>query len=336
MVRTDGAMLAGSQHADGGDSAVPSWWPWLRRVLTLLFFGAVAGLLLRFGASVEWASVWRAMRDQAPASLLLAAALAVLSHGLVSSYDLVGRHVTGHGLPVPRVWSLAWVSYAFNLNLGALVGGAGLRWRLYTRLGLRATQIAQVYGLSVATNWLAYPVLLGISLLLAPVTVPGDWEIGRQGLRVVAALAPLVALAYLLACALAPRRRWHWRGHRFDLPSGRVAAVQLLLSTANWLLIAAVIHTLLGRQVDYALVLGVTLLAAVAGALAHVPAGLGVLEAVFVALLGAAMAPSEILAAMLTYRALYYLGPLVLAVAAYASMELRWRKGAGAAAGSSG
>jgi hypothetical protein len=93
---------------------------------------------------------------------------------------------------------------------------------------------------------------------------------------------------------------------------------------------------LLGRQVDYALVLGVTLLAAVAGAVTHVPAGLGVLEAVFVALLGHAMPQNEILAALLTYRALYYLGPLLLAVVAYVIMELGWRRGAAAPAPSSG
>jgi hypothetical protein len=234
------------------------------------------------------------------------------------------------------VWLVAWVSYAFNLNLGALVGGAGFRWRLYSRLGLDNGQIAQVYGVSVITNWLAYLVLLGAVLLLAPINVPDDWQLGRQGMLVVGIVAPLVAVAYLLACALAPQRQWHWRGHRIDLPSGRVALVQLLLSTANWLVIAAVIHTLLGRQVDYALVLGVTLLAAVAGAVTHVPAGLGVLEAVFVALLGHAMPQNEILAALLTYRALYYLGPLLLAVVAYVIMELGWRRGAAAPAPSSG
>ena len=60
------------------------------------------------------------------------------------------------------------------------------------------------------------------------------------------------------------------------------------------------------------------------------------LEAVFVTLLGPAMPDNEILTAMLTYRALYYLGPLVLAVAVYTMMELRRRKGAAAAAGTSG
>lgn len=305
------------------------WWPWLRRGLALVFFAAVAVLLLRFGRAVDWDAVWRTARANPPATLWLAATLAVVSHALVSSFDLIGRHVTGHGLSVPRVWSVAWMSYAFNLNLGALVGGAGFRWRLYSRLGLDTGVIAQVYGLSVVTNWLAYLVLLGAALAWAPVTLPADWQIGQQGLMVLAGILPLLAVAYLLACACAKKRRWQWRRFALELPSGRVALVQLLLSATNWLVIAAVLHTLMGRQIDYPLVLGATLLAAVAGAITHVPAGLGVLEAVFVALLGSRMPQSEILAALLTYRALYYVGPLLLALAVYAVTEVRLRRAAG-------
>lgn len=318
--------MAQADGSNGAASQSRRWWPWLRRGLTLVFFVAVAGLLLRFGSAVEWSEVWRTARANPPQTLLLAALLAVVSHALVSSYDLIGRHVTGHGLSVPRVWSVAWVSYAFNLNLGALVGGAGFRWRLYSRSGLDAGVIAQVYGLSVVTNWLAYVVLLGATLVWAPIELPPDWQIGRQGLMAIGAVLPLLAVAYLLACACASRRRWQWRGHVFVLPSGRVAVVQLVLSAVNWLVISAVLYTLLGGKIDYTLVLGATLLAAVAGALTHVPAGLGVLEAVFVTLLGSQMPQSDILAALLTYRGLYYIGPLLLALVVYTIAEVRLRK----------
>ncbi|MEO7937989.1 MAG: UPF0104 family protein, partial [Burkholderiaceae bacterium] len=66
--------------------------------------------------------------------------------------------------------------------------------------------------------------------------------------------------------------------------------------------------------------------AAIAGVVIHVPAGLGVIEAVFVALLVSRMPQSEILAAMLTYRALYYLGPLLLALVGYGIFEWRLRR----------
>ena len=334
MLQADTGSTRSSPQASSGSKA-PAWWPWLRRALTLAFFVAVATLLLRFGSAVEWDDVWRTARANPPAALLLAVALAMISHALVSSYDLIGRHVTGHGLSVPRVWSVAWVSYVLNLNLGALVGGAGFRWRLYSRLGLDAGVIAQVYGLSVVTNWLAYLVLLGATLAWAPIDLPPQWHIARQGQMVLAALLPLLAAAYLLACGFASKRSWQWRAHTFALPSGRVVTLQLLLSTINWLVIAAVLYVLLGKQIDYPLVLGVTLLAAVAGAVTHVPAGLGVLEAVFVTLLGSKMPQSEILAAMLTYRALYYIGPLLIALVVYGITEAQLRRADAGASGAS-
>ncbi len=58
-------------------------------------------------------------------------------------------------------------------------------------------------------------------------------------------------------------------------------------ATTNWSLMAAIVYVLMPAGVGrYPTVLGVLLFAAVATAIAHIPAGIGVLEAVFVALLG--------------------------------------------------
>ncbi len=56
------------------------------------------------------------------------------------------------------------------------------------------------------------------------------------------------------------------------------------------------------------------------------PAGLGVLEAVFVALLAHEVAETRPLAALLAYRALYYLLPLAVALVAYLVTEMRARR----------
>ena len=323
MARSESAIApqAGGTAGCGAVVARRPWWPWVRRGLTLAFFVAVTVLLVRFGRDVEWDAVWKTVRANPPAALMLAAALAAVSHGLFASFDLIGRSVTGHGLSAPRVLAVAWVSYVFNLNLGALVGGAGFRFRLYSRLGLDNGVIAHIYGLSVITNWLGYLVLIGGTFLLAPIALPSGWDVGSPGLTIAGVVLPLVALAYLFACAFTPGRSWHWRGHSFTLPSGRVALMQLGLSLANWAVIATVVYILLGQQIAYPVVLEVLLVAAVAGAVTHVPAGLGVLEAVFVSMLGNAMPQVAILAALLTYRALVYLAPLLLALVAYAAME---------------
>ncbi|MEP6971801.1 MAG: lysylphosphatidylglycerol synthase domain-containing protein [Betaproteobacteria bacterium] len=303
-----------------------AWWPWVRRGLTLAFFCAVALLLIRYSREVEWGAVWKTVRANTPTTLMLAAALTVVSHGLFASFDLIGRNTTGHRLSVPRVLSVAWVSYVFNLNLGALLGGAGFRFRLYSQLGLDKGVIAQVYGLSVVTNWLGLTMLLGGALLLTPIALPDDWQLGHQAQTILGVVLPLVALAYLVACFWMPGRSWHWRAFHFTMPSGRTALIQQLLSSLNWLVVAGVITILLRQQVAYTEVVGVTLLAAVAGVVIHVPGGLGVLEAVFVVMLGSDLPRHDILGALLAYRALYYLAPLVLAVIVFAVMEAGLRK----------
>ena len=89
----------------------------------------------------------------------------------------------------------------------------------------------------------------------------------------------------------------------------------------------AALWTVLQHQVPYPAALATVLLGAVAGLVLRVPAGLGVLEAVGVALLATdALRQEQVLAALLAYRALYYFGPLVLAAVAFGVAELRWRQ----------
>ena len=73
--------------------------------------------------------------------------------------------------------------------------------------------------------------------------------------------------------------------------------------------------------------LGVLLVSSIAGVIVHIPAGIGVLEAVFLALLaGEHMSQGVIIAALLAYRVLYYFIPLLLALIAYLVLESRAKK----------
>jgi len=296
------------------------WWPWAKRVLATAFMALVLALLVNLGRRIDWAGAVAAVQALPAATLLAAAALAALSHGLYCCYDLIGRHQTGHGLPRRSVVTVGFISYAFNLNLGSLVGGVAFRYRLYTQLGLGADVITHVLGLSLLTNWLGYVFVGGLVLLLHPPALAAAWVPAHP--QVLGAVLLLAVAAYGALCLGARRREWQLASHQLRLPSGRLALLQLALSSLNWLLIAAVVHVLLQQRVEYATVLGVLLLAAVAGVVTHVPAGLGVLEAVFLTLLSQ-LPQAELLGALLAYRFIYYLVPLALASALF----LATRKG---------
>ncbi|HSV51435.1 MAG TPA: lysylphosphatidylglycerol synthase domain-containing protein [Burkholderiaceae bacterium] len=312
--------------ASAGRSAAPrSRWAVAKRVLTVVFLALVATLLVHHARAVEWGEVWTALR-QMPARVLLAAGLlAAASHLLYSCFDLLGRNYTRHRLAAPMVMAVTFVSYAFNLNLGSLVGGVAFRYRLYSRLGLDSARITQVLSLSMLTNWFGYLLLGGLVFALRPLPLPPDWKLQGTALPVVGWALVALALAWFALCLFSTRRSFRVRGRALLLPPARMATLQLLMSCANWLLMAGVIYVLLQQQVAFPSVLAVLLLAAIAGVITHVPAGLGVLEAVFVALLWHQVPQTQLLAALLAYRAIYYLAPLLFALVLYPVLEARAR-----------
>ena len=304
------------------------WWPWVRRLAAWAFFGLIAWLLVNQARAIDWQEVFAAMRALPAATLLLAGALAASSFAIYSTYDLLGRHLTRHPLGAGTVMGVTFISYAFNLNLGSLVGGVAFRYRLYSRLELSNGTITRVLGFSMLTNWLGYLVVAGAVFCFWPLVLPADWKIDNAGLRILGAVLLLVAAAYLVLCAFASGHVFRIHRHSFKVPSLRMALLQLAISCLNWSLIGGVIWVLLQGQLAYHSVLAVLLVAAVAGVITHVPAGLGVLEAVFIALLSDQVPQGRLLGVLLVYRGLYYLLPLGVATLAYFVAELRakrWR-----------
>lgn len=294
------------------DARSRSRWRHLWRALSWVFLALVATLVVRHALQIDWRAVGDALRQASAGTLLLAALLAGISHLLYATFDLIGRHQTRHRLGVRQTLAVGFVSYAFNLNFGALIGGVGFRFRQYAQYGLGAAVISQILALSVLTNWIGYFLVGGVLFLASPPNLPADWNLSSGGLRAIGVALLAGVVAYLVICAIARGRPVRWRGRSFHFPTVPVALLQACLSSCNWLIAAGIVYVLLG-EVDYAVVTTVFLTAAVVGAMAHVPAGLGVLEAVFIALLGYAMPSPSILAALLAYRAIYYLGPLAIA-----------------------
>lgn len=303
-----------------------SWWPWTQRAITITFFAAVAWLLARYATHIDWEEVVDSIRETPAPVLLQALALAAASHLLYSCFDLIGRRYTGHTLATPTVMAVNFVSYAFNLCIGSIVGGVGFRYRLYSRLGLKNGVITRIVSMSMLTNWLGYKLLAGILFIVHPLQLPPSWHMGNHGLQWVGGLLVAVSAGYIAACVYWGDHVWDWRGHEVYLPPWRMALLQYAISAINWCLMAAIIWVLIGERIHYADVLTVLLIGAIAGVIAHVPAGLGVFEFVFVALLSHVVSEGRLIGALLGYRALYYILPLAIAALMYLWMEVHAKR----------
>jgi uncharacterized membrane protein YbhN (UPF0104 family) len=302
-------------------------WRLAKKILTGIFFIAVAVLLVVYARTVNWEDVWQVIRHYNRTTLLMSVALVIVSYLLYGCYDLLARAYCGHKLAARQVMLVSFICYAFNLTLSTWVGGIGMRYRLYSRLGLPGGTITRIFSLSISTNWLGYILLGGIIFTSGVVDLPSHWYISDGTLRIVGiALLAMVAV-YVWFCAFAKHRHMTVKGQKLVLPSFKFALAQMVISAANWMAMAAIIWLLLGQEVNYFFVLGVLLVSSIAGVIVHIPAGIGVLEAVFIALLaGEHTSQGAIIAALLAYRMLYYFLPLLLALVCYLLLESRAKK----------
>ena len=314
---TNTALSSGS----GPDTPAPSAWQRYRKWALPLFAIVVLGLLISHAHKIDWSGAWEALKRYPPLLLLGVLGLATASHALYGCFDLLGRWHTRHRLPVWRTWAIAVTSYAFNLNLGSLVGGVALRARLYARAGLDEATVAQVVGISLATNWLGYGLLAGGLFAAGAISPPSQTHLTGEAFRALGFAMILLAVGYVAACAIWQGREWRLRKKKVRLPAARLAVLQLAMSALNWALMGSAMYLLLGGKVPYGTVLSVLMAASIVGVVTPIPAGLGVLEAVYLALLSGTVRGGVLMGAVLAYRALYYLVPLAGGLVMYVLLE---------------
>lgn len=299
----------------------------LKPYLTLLFLGIVGYLLYESLSEVKWSEVGVAIEKVTLSAVLISFGLAILNYFILTSYDYLGfRHLEVKKMNYLKVLPSAFISYAFNLNLGALIGGLGFRYRIYSNWGVQKGKIPLLVLFSTLSNWLGYVFLLSLILILKPQKILELTHLPSWPIYTVGVIAFVLVIIYLSLCF--KRYEFSFKEHCFKFPKVSLAFLQLTLSILQWLLVSSIIYFLLRSleaPIDYQQVLFTCLVASMAGVVSHVPAGLGVLEAVFLQM-NFDTSNSLILVALLTYRFVYYLLPLILALPAYLFLEIYQKK----------
>src|SRR5690606_28811695 len=121
-----------------------------------------------------------------------------------------------------------------------------MRYRLYSRFGVPKGAIAQIFGISVLTNWIGYLLLASLLCFADVIRPPADWPIGATTLRVAGALLIVPVLLYLWACWRFPDSSYHAFKQDWSLPPLRIGVLQLVAGAANWAVMGLVIYVLLG------------------------------------------------------------------------------------------
>ena len=265
------------------------WWP-------ILLVGAVAFLGWEELRRVDLNLVRESLHGLSVSWLLAACGLTILNLGLMGGYDLV----TLQGSPVPRSarWGLGTLAFTWSnfLTLGPIAGPA-IRFWLYRPYGVDG---AVLRGAIVA-NVVAFSVTLAAFSLCSWAFPPA-----AASVLVVAILALVVVLLGRLGGNdNAPR--WLRRETGAWAALFGVAFLDWVLAASVF--VAAVMST--GLPVDWRSVVRMFFAGQMIGVISLIPGGLGSADAFWLVRLPVGAAAAG--AALLAYRAIYYMVPWLLA-----------------------
>ncbi|MGD9507273.1 MAG: bifunctional lysylphosphatidylglycerol flippase/synthetase MprF, partial [Geminicoccaceae bacterium] len=301
-----------------------SWQSFVAPTITLVLFLAAAWAIHHELQSFSFAEIGDAVAALPVSSLALALLAAALSYAVLALYDPLALHHVGRPLPLRQGALAGFIGYAFSHAMGLpLLTGGAVRFRLYSGWGLTAPDIAGVVAFNSLTLWVGVAAMLALGGLIAPGEVGGLFGLSAAATRLLGVGLAALLVLYVLA-GLWVRRAVTWRDWSFDWPRPRVAAAQLVLAALDWSLAALTLWLLLPPVgIGFFAFAGLFTAAAIVGVISYVPAGLGVFEAVLlVALPEGAHAPG-VAAALIAYRLIYYLLPLLVAAMVFAAHQAR-------------
>jgi phosphatidylglycerol lysyltransferase len=305
----------------------------LKRVLppiaAALLFGLALVLLHHTLEEYHYRDVMSALQAIPHQRIAWAILLTLANYFILCGYDFLGMRYIGRTLARARVALASFVSYAFSQSLGfGVLTGGSLRFRLYSMWGLGGAEIAGVVAFCALTFWLGIFTVGGLVFILDPFTIPDFLGFPIRAVLPIGIIFLALTGSYIVLSAVSsgPIRIGRWE---FSVPGWRMALMQIGLASVDWMLAGAVLFALLPPtpSLSYPGLLGIFILAQVAGLISHVPGGIGVFEALVSFALSGQIPGPTILGALLAYRVIYYLLPLSAASVTLAGVELaqtRW------------
>jgi len=290
----------------------------LKRFLPLVWLsiaGIAAWVLVQRIEKIDFDQVVQHL-SEVPTPIVIAALLCSAGvYASVGLYEGIGvRLASGRDLRL-QAFRTAVIANPLGRAIGvALVSGGALRYRMYAPEGLTIRQVGAIIVLVAMPYAFGVGWLIDLSLLLHLDDASRAFQL------------PLAVVAAFGVLGLAKDVGWlafvAWRkdpitigGQALRLPSLRDALVQIGFGLAQISLMTTILYLFMPPELSmtWPAFVAIYCLAFVAGQLSNVPAGLGVLEAALFLMLPQ-IPPGKLVGAVLAYRAVYEVIPLLCAL----------------------
>lgn len=271
---------------------------------------------------ISASAVWASLDAISGHRWALAIGSTLVAYGALAWYDRIALMHLGHKLGWGFISAVSFSTYALSHNIGASVfSGAVVRYRAYSSKGLTAPEVGVLVALCSFTFGLGSVLLGSFVLLLEPELVLALFDTPLWTARALGA-AMLAGVGLYVVGSLLHFKPFHIGSFQVFYPRPAIVLRQLLAAPLELLGAAGIIYFALPPDagVSFFAVAGAFVTSFSAALLSHAPGGLGVLEYVFVKVLPT-LDRADVVAALLVFRLLYLIVPLVFAIIMVALFE---------------
>lgn len=302
------------------------WVDLLIQLFALLFFGLALWLGYNEIRKIGWDHLLTLISQTPFWVLSTALAFTLCDYIAFSGYDFLALKYIGKKLPKDKVVEAAMISFSVTNTTGhAYIAGGSLRYMLYSKLGLTELNVLKMIAFESVTYLLGMACVFDVSLILSSLfhLTPGSTDI--KWFDIGAVVVSLLVLLYWVF-VVRPKRKINFKNIQIQAPSPKITLLQMLVGSMDIVAASLVFYTLLRYHMDVNIIHVFTIftLAQLIGISTQVPGGLGVFEGAFLYLF--VHTPAEkggILAALITFRILYYFVPLGLTGLFFAGSQIK-------------
>lgn len=291
-------------------------------VFGLIIFTAALVACWHLVSEISFRDLTAAVRHIPQFALLLAGLAVLASYIMLIGYEWSAAHYAGVKLPLRTLITGGICASAVGNAIGiSILSGGAVRCRLYFKKGLSAIDVARM---SIFVSLSLGSLLPLIAAIAALVNLPDAQLALRISHTAIITLALLVIggylllFVYLMSHAQETRPSAYSRMFAFGrwslrLPNLKLSILQFVITLLDVFFACSIIYFLLPQQPDFVSFLMVYIIALVVGVLSHVPGGVGVFEVIMLSAFSAQIGVAQLAAALLIYRLIYLLVPLIIA-----------------------
>ena len=302
-------------------------WRRLGLIASFAIIGLSVFVLIRTLAGVSIAALRQAVAATSFEQLVTAGGLTAVSYLALTGYDALALRQLRTRVPFPTTALASFTSYAISFMLGfPLVTGGAVRFWVYSQANVAAAKVASLTLVAGITFWLGMGLVIGAGLIVERVALADLNQLKVEVNMGIGAAVHAAIAAYLVWVSLKPRRV-QAQGFKLELPGFRLTLAQMALGVIDVCAGAGALFALLpqGHGLGFFTFAASYSFACMLGIASHAPGGIGVLEAAMIKIVPS---PSQaaLLASLLLFRIIYYLGPFILALALLGANEAvrRW------------